>query len=32
MGRLGPVSEGLAIFLIGMVLLVFTTVWIAGKS
>jgi len=32
MGRLGPVPEALAIFLIGMVVLVFTTVWIAGKS
>ncbi len=32
LGRLGPVSEGLAIFLIGMVALVFTTLWIAGKS
>jgi ubiquinol-cytochrome c reductase cytochrome c subunit len=31
-GRLGPVTEGLAIFLIGMVALVFTTLWIAGKS
>jgi ubiquinol-cytochrome c reductase cytochrome c subunit len=32
LGRLGPVTEGLAIFLIGMVVLVFTTLWIAGKS
>jgi ubiquinol-cytochrome c reductase cytochrome c subunit len=32
LGRLGPVPEGLVIFLVGMVLLVFTTVWIAGKS
>ena len=31
-GRLGPVPEGLVIFLIGMVVLVFTTLWIAGKS
>lgn len=31
-GRLGPVTEGLAIFLIGIVALVFTTLWIAGKS
>jgi ubiquinol-cytochrome c reductase cytochrome c subunit len=31
-GRLGPTTEGLAIFLIGMVVLVFTTLWIAGKS
>ena len=29
---LGPAAEGLAIFLIGMVMLVFTTLWIAGKS
>jgi ubiquinol-cytochrome c reductase cytochrome c subunit len=32
LGRIGPVPEGLAIFLIGMVLLVFTSLWIAGKS
>ena len=32
LGRYGPVPEGLAIFLIGMVALVFTTLWIAGKS
>jgi ubiquinol-cytochrome c reductase cytochrome c subunit len=32
LGRLGPVPEGLAIFLIGMVALVFTPLWIAGKS
>jgi ubiquinol-cytochrome c reductase cytochrome c subunit len=31
-GRVGPVSEGLAIFLVGMVALVFTALWIAGKS
>ena len=31
-GRIGPVTEGMAIFLIGMVVLVFTTLWIAGKS
>jgi ubiquinol-cytochrome c reductase cytochrome c subunit len=31
-GRLGPTTEGLAIFLIGMVALVFATLWIAGKS
>jgi len=31
-GRIGPVTEGLAIVLIGMVALVFTTLWIAGKS
>jgi ubiquinol-cytochrome c reductase cytochrome c subunit len=32
MGRYGPVPEGLAIFLFGMVALIFTTLWIAGKS
>jgi ubiquinol-cytochrome c reductase cytochrome c subunit len=32
MGRLGPVTEGLAIFLVGITALVFTTLWIAGKS
>jgi ubiquinol-cytochrome c reductase cytochrome c subunit len=32
LGRIGPVTEGLAIFLVGMVLLIFTTLWIAGKS
>jgi ubiquinol-cytochrome c reductase cytochrome c subunit len=32
MGRYGPVPEALAVFLIGMVALVFTTLWIAGKS
>jgi ubiquinol-cytochrome c reductase cytochrome c subunit len=32
MGRLGPVPEGLAIFLIGMVGIVLATLWIAGKS
>jgi ubiquinol-cytochrome c reductase cytochrome c subunit len=31
-GRLGPVSEGLVIFLVGMVILIFATLWIAGKS
>ena len=31
-GRIGPVTEGLAIFLIGIMALVFTTLWIAGKS
>jgi ubiquinol-cytochrome c reductase cytochrome c subunit len=30
--RLGPVPEGLVIFLVGMVALVFATLWIAGKS
>jgi ubiquinol-cytochrome c reductase cytochrome c subunit len=32
LGRLGPVTEGLAIFLVGIVALVFATLWIAGKS
>jgi ubiquinol-cytochrome c reductase cytochrome c subunit len=32
LGRLGPVTEGLAIFLVGVTALVFTTLWIAGKS
>ncbi|BCB78925.1 cytochrome c [Phytohabitans flavus] len=32
LGRFGPVTEGLAIFLVGIVLLVFTALWIAGKS
>jgi ubiquinol-cytochrome c reductase cytochrome c subunit len=32
LGRFGPVTEGLAIFLIGIVGLVFATLWIAGKS
>jgi ubiquinol-cytochrome c reductase cytochrome c subunit len=32
LGRLGPSSEGVAIFLVGMVALVFATLWIAGKS
>jgi len=30
--RLGPVPEALVIFLVGMVALVFATLWIAGKS
>ena len=32
LGRLGPASEGVAIFLVGIVALVFATLWIAGKS
>jgi ubiquinol-cytochrome c reductase cytochrome c subunit len=32
LGRFGPVTEGLAIFLVGIVGLVFATLWIAGKS
>ena len=31
-GRIGPVSEGLAIFLVGMVALIISALWIAGKS
>jgi ubiquinol-cytochrome c reductase cytochrome c subunit len=32
LGRFGPVTEGLAIFLVGIVALVFASLWIAGKS
>jgi ubiquinol-cytochrome c reductase cytochrome c subunit len=32
LSRVGPVPEALVIFLVGMVLLVFSTLWIAGKS
>jgi ubiquinol-cytochrome c reductase cytochrome c subunit len=32
LGRYGPVTEGLAIFLVGTVVLLFTALWIAGKS
>jgi ubiquinol-cytochrome c reductase cytochrome c subunit len=32
LGRYGPVTEGLAIFAIGITILVFTSLWIAGKS
>ncbi len=32
LGRLGPSTEGLAIFLVGIVALVFGSLWIAGKS
>ena len=32
LGRYGPVTEGLAIFLVGMTILVFACLWIAGKS
>jgi ubiquinol-cytochrome c reductase cytochrome c subunit len=32
LGRYGPVTEGLAIFLVGMTILVFASLWIAGKS
>jgi ubiquinol-cytochrome c reductase cytochrome c subunit len=31
-GRTGPVPEGLVIFLVGIVALIFTALWIAGKS
>jgi ubiquinol-cytochrome c reductase cytochrome c subunit len=32
LGRYGPSTEGMAIFLAGITLLVFTSLWIAGKS
>ncbi|MBQ1076610.1 c-type cytochrome [Micromonospora sp. C31] len=32
LGRYGPSTEGLAIFLVGIVALVFASIWIAGKS
>ncbi|MGC5033226.1 cytochrome c [Micromonospora sp. DT229] len=32
LGRYGPSTEGVAIFLVGMVALVFASLWIAGKS
>lgn len=32
LGRLGPVTEGLAVFVVGMTALIFTALWIAGKS
>ncbi|HEX7746967.1 MAG TPA: cytochrome c, partial [Micromonosporaceae bacterium] len=32
LGRWGPATEGLAIFVVGIVALVFTSLWIAGKS
>lgn len=32
LGRFGPVTEGIAIFLFGMVALTFSALWIAGKS
>jgi ubiquinol-cytochrome c reductase cytochrome c subunit len=32
LGRFGPVTEGLAIFLVGIVALIFASLWIAGKS
>jgi ubiquinol-cytochrome c reductase cytochrome c subunit len=32
LGRFGPVTEGLAIFVVGITILVFASLWIAGKS
>jgi len=32
LGRTGPVPEGLVIFVVGIVVLLFATIWIAGKS
>lgn len=32
LGRYGPITEGAAIFLVGVVVLVFSSLWIAGKS
>jgi quinol---cytochrome-c reductase cytochrome c subunit len=32
LGQFGPVTEGIAIFLFGMVVLTFAALWIAGKS
>ncbi len=32
LGRYGPVTEGLVIFLVGVAALVFASLWIAGKS
>lgn len=32
LGRYGPATEGVAIFLVGIVALVFATLWMAGKS
>jgi ubiquinol-cytochrome c reductase cytochrome c subunit len=32
LGRYGPVTEGLAIFIFGITALIFTALWIAGKS
>jgi ubiquinol-cytochrome c reductase cytochrome c subunit len=32
LGRYGPTTEGLAIFVVGITILVFTALWIAGKS
>jgi len=32
LGRYGPTTEGLAIFVVGITILVFAGLWIAGKS
>jgi ubiquinol-cytochrome c reductase cytochrome c subunit len=32
LGRYGPVTEGIAVFLVGITALVFASLWIAGKS
>ncbi len=32
LGRYGPSTEGMAIFIVGITVLVFTSLWIAGKS
>jgi ubiquinol-cytochrome c reductase cytochrome c subunit len=32
LGRYGPSTEGIAIFVVGITILVFTSLWIAGKS
>ena len=32
LGRLGPAPEALVIFLVGLIALIFATLWIAGKS
>jgi ubiquinol-cytochrome c reductase cytochrome c subunit len=32
LGRIGPVTEGLAIFIVGMTATIFAALWIAGKS
>ena len=32
LGRYGPITEGAAIFVVGIVILVFSALWIAGKS
>ena len=32
LARLGPTTEGVTIFVVGVTILVFTSLWIAGKS